>query len=71
MIICPHCHSPDVFVEDGGPRNIWRGYTYCAACGATLGMKWRRMIDDFCEREWGFRPNSTRAALPSQQGTEP
>lgn len=59
---CPYCGSRDLLVEDGGPRNRWRGYTFCGDCGETIGSKWRRMIDDFCDRAWRFRPNGTRAA---------
>lgn len=68
MAACPYCHSPDVLIEDGGPRNVWRGYTFCGDCGETIGSKWRRMIDDFCERQWGFRPNRTRAAILKATG---
>jgi hypothetical protein len=58
---CPYCKSVDVLTEDGGPRNSWRGYTFCGDCGETIGRKWRRKIDDFCQRQWGVRPNRTRA----------
>lgn len=59
---CRYCGSLDVLVEDGGPRNRWRGYNFCGDCGETLGAKWRRMIDDVCEGNWGFRPNRTKRA---------
>ena len=55
------CRHTQTIVEDGGPRNPWRGYTFCADCGVTVGAKWRRKIDDFCERSWGYRPHKTVA----------
>jgi hypothetical protein len=57
------CRHPEQLVEDGGPRNSWRGYTFCGDCGETIGVKWKRKIDDFCEREWAFRPNRTKPLL--------
>ena len=54
------CKHLNVITEDGGPRNPWQGYTYCADCGTTVGSKWRRKIDDFCERNWKFRPHRTK-----------
>jgi hypothetical protein len=62
------CHHPERIVEDGGPRNPWRGYTFCGDCGETIGAKWRRMIDDICERNWGYRPNRTKPAATIEQG---
>ena len=54
------CKHSETLVEDGGPRNPWRGYTFCADCGETVGAKWRRMIDNVCQSHWNFRPNRTK-----------
>lgn len=55
------CRHIETITEDGGgPRNPWHGYTYCVRCGESVGIKWKRMIDDLCEREWKFRPHKTK-----------